>query len=153
MPPLRVIYSLGFIPVGIVPLLIGLVEGKTKPAARLDKSVGLRHGYGRRDSYGNISGVFSSSSNFQQKKPGPCHVTSLVEPLRPKSWPAWGEAATDSWLVHSQLWACLKIGQPKLYHDWGVYIVTDKYLEHRLEKKITNRHSGDVLSMGSEKTS
>ena len=31
-------------------------------------------------------------------------------------------------------------------------IATDKYLEHRLEKN-KNRHSGDVLSMGSEKSS
>ena len=28
-------------------------------------------------------------------------------------------------------------------------IATDKHLEHHLEKKIQNRHSGDVLSMKS----
>jgi hypothetical protein len=32
-------------------------------------------------------------------------------------------------------------------------IATDKYLEHHLEKKSENRHSGDVLSMGSKKSS
>ena len=30
-----------------------------------------------------------------------------------------------------------------------LYIATDKYLEHHLEKKYENRHSGDVLSMKS----
>ena len=33
------------------------------------------------------------------------------------------------------------------------YIATDKYLEHHLEKKSENRHSGDVLSMGFKKSS
>ena len=32
-------------------------------------------------------------------------------------------------------------------------IVTDNYLEHHLEKKSENRHSGDVLSMGFKKSS
>ena len=30
-----------------------------------------------------------------------------------------------------------------------VYIATDKHLEHHLEKKSENRHSGDVLSIKS----
>ena len=30
-------------------------------------------------------------------------------------------------------------------------IVTDSYLEHHLENKSENRHSGDVLSMGFKK--
>ena len=30
-----------------------------------------------------------------------------------------------------------------------LYIATDKYLEHHLEKKSENRHSGDVLSIKS----
>ena len=32
-------------------------------------------------------------------------------------------------------------------------IATDKHLEHHLEKKSENRHSGDVLSMGFKKSS
>ena len=32
-------------------------------------------------------------------------------------------------------------------------IVTDSYLEHHLENKSENRHSGDVLSMGFKKSS
>ena len=31
-------------------------------------------------------------------------------------------------------------------------IATDKYLEHHLEKKSENRHSGDILSMGFKKS-
>ena len=47
-------------------------RGRTK-----DKSVGLRHGYGRRDSYGYISGVFLSHPISSRKKHCPCHVMSL----------------------------------------------------------------------------
>ena len=38
-------------------------RGRTK-----DKSVGLRHGYGRRDSYGYISGVFFLVIQFPAEK-------------------------------------------------------------------------------------
>ena len=33
--------------------------------------------------------------------------------------------------------------------EHGSFIATDKYLEHHLEKKTENRHSGDVLSIKS----
>ena len=49
------------------------------------------------------------------------------------------------YMVSLGIWNIWQGGAPEAF----LYIATDKYLEHHLEKKSENRHSGDVLSIKS----
>ena len=104
----------------------------------------------------------------QKERPGWCWRISgrcTLRPTCPYAPCCPGSQRRTSWLR-----SCLKLEQWWSYGNFGtwpkkmrvyvyvhtymyiyvyIYIATDKHLEHHLEKKSENRHSGDVLSIKS----